>query len=295
MTVARVLGEARRIVVLSPHFDDAVLAIGALVAGCVESGRTVRVVTVFSAGGTGISAGGRGKAFADYDSRRREDDRALALLGVEARRLGLHERIFRAPAPHGPLSLFHTSRAIAYSPDTAAVHRAIVAEQREDGTIVLAPLGIGNHIDHVITATAALRAARDPARAARMLFYEDFNALAECCRRRHPVARLRPFAFRSAPGWASPRAGLELETMSLLIRGPDAAELAGLPVGPGRWTATALPVSRRHAEAKFAAMAEYRTQTAALGGARQLRALMERAHARRGGELVWQFHGTDSA
>ncbi|MFI1917003.1 PIG-L deacetylase family protein [Nocardia sp. NPDC020380] len=295
MTVARVLGEARRIVVLSPHFDDAVLAIGGLIAARVESGQAVRVLTIFSAGENRASSSGRGKAFADYDSRRREDDRALALLGVEARRLGLHERIFRAPAPHGPLSLFHTSRAIVYDPGTAAVHRAVIGEQREDGTIVLAPLGIGNHVDHVITATAALRAARDPAMAARLLFYEDFNALAECCRRRHPVARLRPFAFRSAPGWASPRAGFEMEAMSLLIRGPGAVELAGLPGGPGQWTSAALPVSRQHAEAKFAAMAEYRTQTAALGGARQLRALMERAHSQRGGELVWQFHGTDSA
>ncbi|MCU1645024.1 MAG: hypothetical protein JWN03_5299 [Nocardia sp.] len=287
IAVTRVLDAADRIVVVSPHFDDAVLSVGGLIAARVEAGQPVEVLTVFSGSRPIEVRGGRHQAFADYTLRVVEDDRALAALGAGAGRLGLYERLFRDPRPHGPFSLFHTSPEIAQSADTEAVQQAIAEALDNSGTVILAPLGIGNHVDHVIVAVAALRAIRD--QYARVLFFEDFNATSERNRRRHPVSRLRPFPFRVAPGWANSRAAVEMTAISLLTRGPDPTALACLPIEAAQWSMSALPLTTRHETAKLQALSEYHTQTSALGGEPQLRALLKRAHARHGGELVWRF------
>ncbi|AYF78398.1 PIG-L family deacetylase [Nocardia yunnanensis] len=286
MDVSRMLDTAGRVVVVSPHFDDAVLSVGGLIAGCAGRGQPVEVLTVFSAAGA-ASGGGRMRAFSDYETRVREDDRALALLGARPERLGLSERLFRDPPPRGPLPLFRTSPDLARGEYPATVQRAIRDVLATPDTIVLAPLGIGNHVDHVIVAVGALLAM--PERASRLLFYEDFNALSERNRRRHPVSRLRPFPIRGAPAWASPRAGFELEATSALARGPDPVALAGHSARDGQWHMTASPVDAAAESAKLDAVSEYRTQTAALGGESALHSLLRRAHTVRGGELIWQF------
>ncbi|GAB2551882.1 PIG-L deacetylase family protein [Nocardia heshunensis] len=286
MDVSGMLDAASRIVVVSPHFDDAVLALGGLIATRAGRGQTVEVLTVFSAAGAALAGGVRMRAFSDYGPRVGEDDRALALLGARSARLGLSERLFRDPPTRGPLPLFRTSADLARGAYPETVRRAILRIAQAPGTIVLAPLGIGNHVDHVIVALGALRAARERPG---ILFYEDFNALSEHNRRRHPVARLRPFPYRSAPAWASPRAGFELEATSLLARGPDPTTLAELTVQPEQWRMSASPLDDAAESAKLQAVGEYRTQTMALGGETAVRELLRRAHAVRGGELVWQY------
>ncbi|MEC3914674.1 PIG-L deacetylase family protein [Nocardia sp. CDC160] len=286
MELSRVLDGVGRVVVVSPHFDDAVLSVGGLIAGRVGRGQVVEVLTVFSGAGVAVGGGGRQKAFSDYGVRGEEDERALGILGARGRRLGLFERLFREPRPRGPLALFRTSEDLARGAYVETVRRGIGRLVEDGDTVVLAPLGIGNHVDHVIVAVAALRVG------SRVLFYEDFNALSERNRRRHPVSRLRPFPYRSAPGWASPRAGFELEAMSLLARGPDAAALAGVTVRPEQWSMTAFPVAGGLEAVKLRAIGEYRTQTRALGGEKRLREIMRRAHAVRGGEPIWRFDAT---
>ncbi|MCM6776140.1 PIG-L family deacetylase [Nocardia sp. CDC159] len=282
--VADALDDADRMVVVSPHFDDAVLAVGALIAARVEAGQPVEVLTVFTGARDDATHYGRREAFADYVVRRAEDDRALRVLGARPHRLGLFERIFREPPPRHPSDLFHTPTDVADCPEVEAVRRTI-AEALASEAIVLAPLGIGNHVDHVLVAMGALRVGPAP----RLLFYEDFSALSERCRRRHPVSRLQRFGFGDAPGWAGPRLGCRLAALSLLARGPDPTTALGLRVVPERWRPSALPVRPEHEDIQFRALAEYRTQTAALGGERRLRALIHRAHDRRGGELIWRF------
>ncbi|MVU76970.1 hypothetical protein GPX89_06885 [Nocardia sp. ET3-3] len=291
MELSPILEAANRLVVVSPHFDDAVLSVGGLIAARAGRGQVVEVLTVFSAAGTAAEGGRRQKAFSDYASRVGEDDRALSVLGARPRRLGLFERLFRDPPPRGPLSLFRTSEDLARGAYAETVRRAIARLLDSGDTVVLAPLGIGNHVDHVIVAVGALWTVRDradPGPGARILFYEDFNAMSEHNRRRHPVSRLRPFPYRSAPGWASPRTGVELEAMSLLARGPDATALAEVPVGRGSWSMSAFPVGSVEG-LKLRAVGEYRTQTKALGGESGVREILRRAHAVRGGEPIWRF------
>ncbi|MFI5777204.1 PIG-L deacetylase family protein [Nocardia sp. NPDC051570] len=283
--VADAFGAADRMVVVSPHFDDAVLTVGALIAARVEFGQPVEVLTVFSAARDDARHSGRREAFADYVVRRAEDDRALQVLGARSQRLGLFERLFREPPPLGSFGAFHPPADIASCPEVAVVRQAI-EEALDSDAIVLAPLGIGNQIDHVLVAVAALGAA--PSR--RLLFYEDFAALSERCRRRHPVARLRRFDFRDAPGWAGVGLGCRMAALSLLIGGPNPATALGLRIHPDQWTVGAVAVTPNHEATQFRALAEYRTHLGALGGERRLHALIHRAHTRRGGDLLWQFH-----
>lgn len=79
----------RRVVVVSPHLDDAVLSLGATVAGAVRDGADVRVVTVFAGdpeAETVASAHDRACGFAtagEAARRRRAEDRdALGVLGA---------------------------------------------------------------------------------------------------------------------------------------------------------------------------------------------------------------------
>jgi LmbE family N-acetylglucosaminyl deacetylase len=79
-----------RVVVVSPHLDDAVLSIGASVARWARAGAHVRVLTAFAGdpGSSSPAGGWDGRAGFQTEgeavrARRQEDARACALLGAE--------------------------------------------------------------------------------------------------------------------------------------------------------------------------------------------------------------------
>lgn len=141
-----------RVVAVSPHLDDAVFSVGGILAllGVVTD---VVVLTCF----TGSVATADATPFAlstqldkglspdvDYMALRREEDRrALAVLGVPGRHLGLLE------APHrgygSPAELF-----AGRHPDDAVGEElaALLAPLLEDADLVLAPQALGDHVDH---------------------------------------------------------------------------------------------------------------------------------------------------
>ena len=89
------------IVILSPHLDDAVLSLGGLIGREVAAGRSVEVVSCFTAGPPLDTIAPAHRVFGDYSMRRAEDERALAVLGARHRWLDLHERIWRQPPSAG--------------------------------------------------------------------------------------------------------------------------------------------------------------------------------------------------
>ncbi|MFI6996251.1 PIG-L deacetylase family protein [Nocardia sp. NPDC050175] len=276
---------------MSPHFDDAALAVGGLIAEGVRSGIPVEVVTVYTDGPPVSVEGKRRRAFADYAVRRAEDDRALLAWGVSGRRLGFRERLFREPPPRGPLPLFRSPALLEDLSCVAEIEQVIIELLTRPGSLVFAPLGIGHHIDHVTVAAAAMCAAAAVADGdEHVAYYEDFNALSECCRRRHPVARNARFGWREAPGWARPGSGITLEAMSLLVRGPAADELVERSgrTGAARWRAVAVALTKEVEDIKIDAVRQYRSQTAVLGGERAIVSMIRRSHRRRGGELIWR-------
>ena len=129
---------------LSPHLDDGVLSCASLL------GRAARpVIATFFSEGDEL-----------YAARRAEDREACRRLGAECRQLGLRDDRFRnfmeivsAPTPVTKRS----QRALA----------ALLAELNPE--LVLAPLGVGHHVDHREVREAAT-ALVEPGR---LLYYED--------------------------------------------------------------------------------------------------------------------------
>ncbi len=89
----------RRVVVVSPHLDDAVLSLGATIASAARAGVEVRVLTVFAGdpgARTAPSAHERACGFAtagEAARRRRVEDReAIGLLGATPHWLAFADR-----------------------------------------------------------------------------------------------------------------------------------------------------------------------------------------------------------
>ncbi|MBZ2178970.1 MAG: PIG-L deacetylase family protein [Acidobacteriota bacterium] len=153
---------------MSPHLDDGVLSCASLL------GRAARpVIATFFSEGDEL-----------YAARRAEDREACRRLGAECRQLGLRDDRFRnfmeivsAPTPVTKRS----QRALA----------ALLAELNPE--LVLAPLGVGHHVDHREVREAAT-ALVEPGR---LLYYED-----------RPYALVRgqvefTLGLRPAPDWRS--------------------------------------------------------------------------------------------
>jgi LmbE family N-acetylglucosaminyl deacetylase len=142
---------AKGLVVISPHFDDAVMSCGELIGSC--SG--VVVATVCSA-----SPGPRVPASPEWDaaefetahaaamSRGEEDRRALAVLGAEQVGLGLVDELYRPFVGHEELL-----------PQLAASIAALLDERRP--RVCAFPVGLGTGTsDHELARDAAVHALR---------------------------------------------------------------------------------------------------------------------------------------
>ena len=131
--------------VVSPHLDDAVLSVPGWIRSLALRGERVVVLTVFSAGGE------------EYPERRAEDLAALTLLGAEPLHLGLLD----APPRRGVRRGFRELILCAMDDeDAAAVARALVERIAALApALTLLPLGVGEHIDHLIVHAAHTRLA----------------------------------------------------------------------------------------------------------------------------------------
>lgn len=143
------------LVVVSPHLDDAVMSCGGLLAAASRRGDRAIVVTVFTEG-------------EGHDVRRAEDREALGLLGVEAVHVGLADAPERLGLARSHRAL--VEEAVVSAGDRVVVERALASRLAglgvAEGAPVLAPLGAGGHVDHLVV-HEALRARPGVA------FYED--------------------------------------------------------------------------------------------------------------------------
>lgn len=138
-------GELARVVVVSPHFDDAAMGAGHVIA----SHPATTVVTVFAGRPPAYppepsewdAAGGFGPGDDVVAVRRQEDLDAMAVLGAEALWLEFSDHQYLAPADR---------------PTPEQVAPALEAALREaDATAVFLPMGLGNP-DHVVAHEAGL-------------------------------------------------------------------------------------------------------------------------------------------
>ena len=134
--------------VLSPHLDDAVLSCSSLMAS-----RRSLIATFFSAGD------------ASYEFRRAEDLEAAKIIGAGTKHLGFRDAPFRSALYRSFLGI-----VAGHARPSIKVENAITLLLEEfHPELVLAPLGVGNHVDHRLLRDAATKLVRPE----QLLYYED--------------------------------------------------------------------------------------------------------------------------
>jgi LmbE family N-acetylglucosaminyl deacetylase len=194
-----VTSEGIPLIVLSPHLDDAVLSCGALLTHASRR-VPVTVMTFFTEARPPphsrstrryLRLTGAADAQDLYAARRAEDKEALEHMGVACRHIGLPDGQFRRKPGHlltgkprwperrlaelshiYPTYRFHLAagRISRYDDVTlrCVVNAIEAAAAAEGSALVLAPLGVGGHADHLLVRTAAERVP------SRVIYYSDF-------------------------------------------------------------------------------------------------------------------------
>ena len=169
----------RRLVVLSPHLDDAALSCGGL-AAAASGNIPVELWTVFaSAPWLGpfsplaqwlhaICGGKKGKALVRL--RRREDRSAARLLGVNTHYFHFQDAVYRL-RDDGSFAYSDTRLGEWDPADEKIIQSIAAAIRRKIGAadLVLCPLGAGSHVDHLIVR----RAAEQSVDSKQLLYYPD--------------------------------------------------------------------------------------------------------------------------
>jgi LmbE family N-acetylglucosaminyl deacetylase len=183
------------LIVLAPHLDDAALSCGALMIHAARR-TSVTVVTFFTEAGQKpytLSARrylhqvGARNAHVLYQRRRDEDRAALEPIGIRCVHAGLPEALFRRRSHVGrrsflarlmpelvhtyPFYWLHVTSGHIAAADHGTLHAVCTIIQQLTGSgphLVLAPLGVGGHVDHVLVRSAA------ESSGARIVYYSDF-------------------------------------------------------------------------------------------------------------------------
>jgi LmbE family N-acetylglucosaminyl deacetylase len=243
-----------RHVYLSPHFDDAALSLGGMIAAQHAAGERVLVVTVCSAAPRGplnpFAAYLHARWGGDVDPnaiRRTEDAAAAARLGADLLWLDEEDAIYRHAAYSSVEAIF--GAPVAGDPLGANLRQHLTQLHTHlPQARWYAPLAIGNHVDHQITQAVA---AATLAGRADLAWYEDL-----------------PYATRE---------------------GAVAERLLQLPglISSTRDISATLPT-------KLAAIADYASQIGELfGDIATMRAQISAYAATVGGERIWAAASSD--
>lgn len=207
------LGSLQMLALISPHLDDAALSCAALMADARQRRIDVLVITLFNGRpDTPLSSPAArfharcGLADGDAMAKREcEDDLALGSLGARTVRLDLPEALYRKnrrlePVYASDASIFREkmTRRCAFLGTVQRGMRNAVEAIGPD--LVLAPLGIGGHIDHLLAREAA-RALQYPT-----MHYEDVPYLLyDRCRSWRETLPLRDARVHHATkaGWSA--------------------------------------------------------------------------------------------
>jgi LmbE family N-acetylglucosaminyl deacetylase len=193
--VVEAIDRGTPLVVVSPHPDDAVLSCGGLLVYAAARTR-VTVATLFTESGPPphtLSARrylhqvGARDAEVLYRQRRAEDRAALEPLAIRCAHAGLIDAQFRRRPGRGrwsrwadvvpelshmyPIYRLHVVSGHVAAGDAGTLRHACEFIQRlacPGPALVLAPLGVGGHVDHVLARTAAERSG------APVAYYSDF-------------------------------------------------------------------------------------------------------------------------
>jgi LmbE family N-acetylglucosaminyl deacetylase len=195
--VRRSLSTSETWLFLSPHLDDAVLSCGALIESEANR-RNIAVLTLFSecspaphtrAAKSFLRQCAAPDAGTLFEARQKEDAAVLAELGVQYQHLGATDALFRRR--HQPLivhsflgkalpELVHRYPTYRFDIALGRLSRGdskLIKELKDRvrqlirefaAGLVFCPVGVGNHVDHLITRMVG------EASAGQRVFYSDF-------------------------------------------------------------------------------------------------------------------------
>ena len=180
--------EFERVVILSPHLDDAALSCCGLLHALQE--RVSTLVVSISCGSLRVLAGDGSvnisarRGHVSPRIRRREDIAAMRSVNANFVHLGFADGIFRRSPLTGRL-IYRNERkrepwVLPCVDDMAHIEELYLVLRRLcldlGRVLLLSPMGIGHHVDHQIAAQVAVRLATA---GAALLFYEDFPYVAD--------------------------------------------------------------------------------------------------------------------
>ncbi|WP_238342737.1 PIG-L deacetylase family protein [Polaromonas vacuolata] len=175
--------DIERVVILSPHLDDAALSCGGLLNFLNGREASPLVISIYGGNPTPIKAKDgslrvpQRKGHVNPRLRRREDVAAMRAANADFVHLGFADGIYRR-SPLSNAFIYRHARERWESPridDLGHVEELFLVLSRLClglGRILLvSPMSIGRHVDHHIVALVALRLAEQ---GVSLIFYEDF-------------------------------------------------------------------------------------------------------------------------
>lgn len=177
-SMAQIPKHFSRVVVLSPHMDDAILSCGGLLQALSQQMECL-TLTICTADPDHVDRLQPPHGIALPSFRRVEEINAMKALGCKLVQLGLLDAIYRRH-PETHQLLYPTLGSIWAMPFEVEVdHRVAIQDGiqklvlTDDGqrTLFLSPLGVGHHVDHILCTQALLSL---PVSLEDILLYEDF-------------------------------------------------------------------------------------------------------------------------
>ena len=155
------MAKNKKVLIISPHLDDAVLSCSDHILSWKKEGYDITVVTMFSDFGkdktsTNPFLCGYKSSSAFKMQRKQEDVRAMKLIKTKYKHLDFTDAGFRKSGKnliYNALELF--SGSVSKKDTSLLTQVSKELEKFKDFDSVVSPLGIGRHVDHLITRSIA--------------------------------------------------------------------------------------------------------------------------------------------
>ncbi len=158
--------------VICPHQDDAFISLGGFLVGCHSRGEKIRIVDIFSL--SSFTKQGFGDMRAITRTRKEEEKRACAMVGVVPVFLDFKESVLRGYHMEDDVLTYPSEFDPSIDKDTPAevAERLALMVKEDPKEPVLAPLAVGDHVDHVVARMAVERLI-EAGSIETVVFYED--------------------------------------------------------------------------------------------------------------------------
>ncbi len=211
-------------VYVSPHFDDVAASCSGRIFKQIEQGKSVLVVTVFTAAAAhgSPSVSNALKSILNYKCRREEDRAAMQRMGVDYLWLEHPEILFR-----NQKSWMRYWPHFRATPDNKILCDKLTRQfqeicQQTNCTHLILPLGVGQHMDHQIIFQTGVTLFHIKDRLCRIVFYEEtpyalFSFLLTYRLKKTGIRRMLPYGRYQQTDSTGPLSAIEVFRLGTAI------------------------------------------------------------------------------